>query len=132
MMRINMANTKAVSNEQIIAALISCGTVKEAAAAAGTTPRTIYDRMRDKDFEADYMRAKSDLIRGAVFNINNKLSDAINTIADLMQDKEVAPAVRLQAAQTILINAEKFAKRLSYDERQATLKENPFDDIFNF
>lgn len=49
-----------------------------------------------------------------------------------MQNKEVAPAVRLQAAQTILINAEKFAKRLSYDERQATLKENPFDDIFNF
>ena len=128
----NMANLKAVSNEEIIAALIQHGTVKEAAAAAGTTPRTIYDRMRDKDFEADYMRAKSDLIRGAVFNINNKLSDAINTIADLMQDKEVTPAVRLQAAQTILINAEKFAKRLSYDERQATLKENPFDDIFNF
>lgn len=70
----NMANLKAVSNEEIIAALIQHGTVKEAAAAAGTTPRTIYDRMRDKDFEADYMRAKSDLIRGAVFNINNKLS----------------------------------------------------------
>ena len=127
-----MANTKAVSNEQIIAALIQHGTVKEAAQAAGTTPRTIYDRMRDNTFMADYKRAQSDIIRGAVFNINNKLSAAIDCISDLMQDKDIAPAVRLQAAQTILVNAEKFTKRLSGEEYQANIKENPLDDIFSF
>ena len=45
-------NTKAVSNEEIIAALLQHGTVKDAAAAAGTTPRTIYDRMNDREFRA--------------------------------------------------------------------------------
>ena len=34
-------NTKTVSNEEIIAALLQHGTMKDAAAAAGTTPRTL-------------------------------------------------------------------------------------------
>lgn len=126
-----MGNTKAVSNEEIIAALIQHGTVKEAAKAAGTTPRTIYDRMREKDFSVEYMRAKSDIIRKAVFTIDEKLSEAINTISDLMQDKETPPAIRLQAAQTILNNAEKFSSRLAVSEKQAIDKENPLN-IFDF
>ena len=119
---------KKVCNEAIISALLQHGTVKDAATAAGTTPRTVYDRMRDADFQADYMRAKSDIIRGAVFSINAKLSEAIQCIADIMQDKDVNPATRLQAAQTILQTADKFAKRLQSEERQATITENPLDD----
>lgn len=123
---------KDINNEKIIAALIQHGTVTEAAQAAGVSPRTVYDRMRDKEFIADYMRAKSDIIRGAVFSINSKLSDAINCIADLMQDKDVAPAVRLQSAQTILNYAGKFISRLNMEEHEATITENPQDDLFSF
>ena len=127
-----MANTKAVSNEEIIAALIQHGTVKEAAKAAGTTPRTIYDRMKEKAFSVEYMQAKSDIIRKAVFSIDQKLSAAIDAITDLMQDKNTPPAVRLQAAQTILNNAEKFASRLDISERKAIEKESPLNSIFDF
>lgn len=112
-------NTKAVSNEEIIAALLQHGTVKEAAAAAGVAPRTIYDRMNDREFRAEYMEAKNDIIRKAVFSINEKLSAAIDAIVDIMNDKEVNPAVRLQAAQTIINNAGKFADRLTKDEYQS-------------
>lgn len=112
-------NTKAVSNEKIIAALLQHGTVKDAAAAAGTTPRTIYDRMNDREFRAEYMEAKNDIIRKAVFTINEKLSAAIDTVADIMTDKDNNPAIRLQAAQTILNNAGKFAERLTHDEYQS-------------
>lgn len=114
-----MANTKAVSNEEIIAALLQHGTIKDAAAAAGTTPRTIYDRMNDREFRAEYMEAKNDIIRKAVFTINEKLSAAIDTIADIMTDADNNPAIRLQAAQTILTNAGKFAERLTHDEYQS-------------
>ena len=58
--------------------------------------------MGKKDFKAAYTAAKSDIIRGAVLNINTKLIEAINTISELMTDKEVNPAIRLQAAQTSL------------------------------
>jgi len=122
-------NTKAVSNEEIIAALLQHGTVKDAAAAAGTTPRTIYDRMNDREFRAEYMEAKNDIIRKAVFTINEKLSAAIDTVADIMTDKDNNPAIRLQAAQTILNNAGKFAERLTHDEYQSR---NESKDPFSF
>ena len=124
-------NTKAVSNEEIIAALLQHGTIREAAEAAGTTPRTIYDRMKDREFRADYMEAKNDIIRKAVYSINAKLSEAIDAVADIMNDADTNPAVRLQAAQTIINNAAKFAERLTKDERQSRLEAvSPFSPDF--
>lgn len=63
-----------------------------------------------------YRAAKADLIRAAVFNLNNQLQEAVNTVAEIMADKENNPAIRLQAAQTILNNAGKFSQRLQIDE----------------
>ena len=59
------------------------------------------------------------MIRAAVFSINNQLQAAIDTTAEIMADKENNPAIRLQAAQTILNNAGKFAERLQTDESRA-------------
>lgn len=126
-------NSKAISNEEIIAALLQSGTVKDAAAAAGVTPRTVYSRMEDREFKAAYKAAKADIIRQAVYSINGKLSDAIEAVADIMTDKENNAAVRLQAAQTILNNAGKFAERLAKEERDVEAERKPpidFSDIF--
>ena len=111
-----MAKAKATSDEQIIAALLANGTIKAAAAAVGISERTLYDRMNEGEFQALYKAAKADLIRAAVFNINNQLQKAIDTVIDVMEDKDNNAAVRLQAAQTILNNAGKFSERLQGDE----------------
>ncbi len=111
-----MAKNKAVSDEELVAALIQHGTIKEAAAAAGTAPRTFYDRMKDPAFRALYTEAKTDILREAVFSINGKLSEAVDTVAAIMSDTGNNPAVRLQAAQTIINNAAKFSERLVKDE----------------
>ena len=122
-----MGNTKTVSNEQIIAALIQHGTIKAAAEAAGTAPRTIYDRMREKDFRAEYEDAKTDIIRKAVISMNEKLSADIDTVCDIMTDEGANVAVRLQAAQTIINNAGKFADRLSRQEERSRDIRDPFN-----
>ena len=109
-------NKKAVSDEEIIAAILQHGTLKEAAQAAGISTRAIYDRMKNRAFRSLYMAAKNDIIRRAVFSINEKLSDAIDAVSEIMKDKNNNPAIRLQAAQTILNNAGKFAERLTKDE----------------
>lgn len=115
-----MARTKTVSDEQIIAALLSNGTIKAAAAAVGVSERSIYDRMNEGEFVALYKSAKADLIRGAVVNLNNQIQAAIDTVVEVMTDKENNCAVRLQAAQTILNNAGKFAQRLQGEEQSVT------------
>ena len=110
-------NAKGVSDEQIIAALLSNGTIKEAAAAAGLSQRALYDRMNTGDFQCLYKAAKADIIRAAVVSLNGKLQEAINIVAEIMADKENNPATRLQAAQTILNTAAKFTQRLATEEQ---------------
>lgn len=109
-----------ITDEQIIVALMNHGTIKAAAAAVNLSERTIYDRMSGGEFQALYKAAKADLIRAAVFSINGQLQEAVNTVAEIMADKENNPAVRLQAAQTILNTACKFTQRLAIDEHSAT------------
>lgn len=111
-----MAKQKAISDEQIIAALLNNGTIKAAAAAVGISDRSLYDRMNDGEFIALYKAAKADLIRGAVININSQIQSAVQTVVDVMNDKDNNPAIRLQAAQTILNNAGKFSQRLAIEE----------------
>ena len=124
--------SKTASNdEQIIAALLQHGTIKEAAAAADTTPRTIYNRMNNREFRAQYEAAKNDILRTAYITINAKLTAAIEAVAEIMQNPENNAAVRLQAAQTIITNAAKFSERLHADEYQARQEgKSPFDFDF--
>lgn len=109
----------AVSDEQIVAALMTNGTQRAAAAAVGIDERTIYNRMNDGAFQAVYKSAKADLIRGTVSNLNMQIQAAIETVVDVMTNKENNAAVRLQAAQTILNNASKFSDRLQNSETLA-------------
>ena len=114
-----MSKKSTVSDEVIISALMQNGTIREAASAAGIAERTIYDRMKDREFRSEYMAAKTDIVRAAVFTINGKLSEAVETVAEIMHDPNTNNAVRLQAAQTIINNAAKFAQRLQREEYES-------------
>lgn len=111
---------KAISDEEIIAALLQSATLKEAAALAGISPRSLYDRMNREDFIAAYQRAKAEHLRAALLSLNGKVEEAIATIAGIMQDEKTNPATRLQAAQTILNHAGRISKQLSQEETEAT------------
>ena len=117
---------KAISDEQIIAALLDHGTIKAAAGAVGISERALYDRMSKGEFQALYKAAKADLVRAAVLNINRQLQAAIDTVVEVMQDPDNNAAVRLQAAQTILNNAGKFAQRLQVDETSVIMQQESY------
>ena len=80
--------------------------------------RAIYDRMGESEFRAQYRAAKAEILRGAVVSIRSRIAEAIDTTAAIMQDENNNPAVRLQAAQTILNSAGKFLERLDTADRQ--------------
>lgn len=111
-----MSKTKAISDEQVIAALIEHGTIKAAAAAVGLSERAVYERMSGGDFQALYKSARADILRSAVKHMNSQLQASIDTVAEIMQDTNNNPAVRLQAAQTIMTHAAKFSQRLQAAE----------------
>lgn len=109
--------TQAVSDEEIVSALLSSGTVKEASVVAGLPVRTMYDRMSTRDFQIMYREARAEIIRSAVYNLTAHITEAVDTIAEIMADPTNNPAVRMQAAQTLLSNAERFTARLTAEER---------------
>ena len=125
---------KTISDEVIISALISNGTIKAAAIAIGLTERTIYDRMSSGDFKALYKSAKADVVRKAIFELNNQIGAAVETVVSIMNDEKINSAIRLQAAQTILRNANKFSERLSSDENSISEQKenNAINSLFEF
>ncbi len=129
-----MASKKntAVSDEQIIAALMSQSTVTEAGAAVGLSPRAMYDRMSDGEFKALYRAAKADIVKAATAALNSKVQQAIDTMTEIMENENISPAIRLQAAQAILNHAGKFAERLDVAEGMvlSQIASNNFD-VFN-
>lgn len=106
-------NETAVSDEQIIAALIANSSIQAAAEACGISARAIYDRMGYRDFKAMYSAARADIIRAAVVDMNSRLSEATETIFSIMHDTGNPPATRLAAARVMLDNAAKFMDRLA-------------------
>ena len=119
-----------ISDEEIIAALISTGTIREAARTAGISERALYERMKSGDFQALYKSAKADTIRAAVNALNGRIQAAIDTIAEIMEARDVNPATRLQAAQTILNHAGRFADRLQEAEAR-TIQQQEQNEFFN-
>lgn len=117
-----------VCYEKVIAALILHGTEKEAAEAAGITQGKMRELMKERSFISDYTAAKNDIVRKAVLTMNEKASDAVNVVAEIMNDQSNPAPLRLSAAQTIINNAGKFADRLSKEEeRRAAQARSPYD-----
>lgn len=116
----------AASNETIIAALLQYPTFKEAAQATGISTRTIYEKLQNGEFRAQYREARAEIIRAAVAKTNGKLSAAIDTITEIMLDKETPVRFRLQAAQTIIDRAGKLSERLERIDQMCAEDRNPF------
>ena len=119
-------NQTAVSDEEIIAALLQSGSIAQAAELTGISARSIYDRMGTRDFRAAYSAAKSDIVRAAVLTMNRSLSAAVEVVTSIMNDDSNNAGTRLQAAKMIIENAAKFSDRLSEaDNLTANLADPP-------
>lgn len=122
----NKKNQTAVSDEEIIAALLQSGSIAQAAELTGISARSIYDRMGTRDFRAAYNAAKSDIVRAAVLTMNRSLSAAVEVVTGIMNDDSNNAGTRLQAAKMIIENAAKFSDRLSEaDNLTANLADPP-------
>lgn len=67
-------------------------------------------------------------MRQATQALNSRIAGAVDTIAEIMQDVDANPAIRLQAAQTILSQAAKFSERLdAVDTKAEEMRRGLFD-----
>lgn len=113
-------SNKAISDEQIITALMSCNSMTETAEALGLSRSALYDRLKDDNLKLMYNEAKAELLRNAVNNANSGLQDALNTVKEIINDKTINPETRLKACDKLIDYAKDFTARL--DGMESTIK----------
>lgn len=114
---------KRLTDEEIIAALIDSGSIKGAAASLECTARTLYERMKKDEFRALYTQAKAEIIRTATAKLQGNLGGAIDTLAEIMNDKEAAKQTRANCAVSILQYGARFTETNDLLERLERLEE---------
>lgn len=86
-------------------AMISSGTIAEAANAAGISQATLYRWRQEPEFQAIVNRVKSEALSNASNRLAALSTDAVSTLKDIADDKLTPPAQRVSAARTILETA---------------------------
>lgn len=98
------------SDEGIICALVSCGSVKAAAKECGVSELTIYRRLKDDDFCQKLDAVRDDALHEAAARLSGNLSDAVKVLTNIMTDEQTAPQTRANCAQILLSYGLRFAE----------------------
>ncbi len=119
-----------LNDEKILAALIACGSVRTAAKIADVSETTIRNRLNDDAFRERYETAKNDLLSEACDSISARLTLAVDTLCEVLQNTENAATVRVSAADSLLrhglryIETANILARIEALEELKTQKEN--------
>jgi hypothetical protein len=105
--------------EKAIGALLSHQTIDEAAQAASINRATVFRWLQQKEFHAAYMQARRESVKHAIARLQNRTSEAVEVLAEIMSDITNAPSARVSAAKTIIdysikaVEVEDLAERLA-------------------
>jgi len=110
------------NDEKIIAALIAEKTIPAAAAAAGVHESTIFRRLADDSFRAEYERRRRATLDNACRTLQSALTDAVDVLTSIMQDAENSPQSRITAARSVLEYGVKLTELTDLAARVAALE----------
>ena len=92
------------TDEQIIAAILSSTTNKQAAQKCELSETQFYKRIRADRFKQKLDQVKGELLANATTAMQNGMSEAAQTMLEIMQNESIAPQIRLNAADSIIRN----------------------------
>ena len=114
-------------DERIISALLSNGSNKAAAIACGLSEKQLYRRMDSPTFKVKLAEARARLVDIAVTALEGRMAQAVDTMTEIMGDKEAPPQTRLNAADAVLRNSLKLTERRDILERLDTIEKQMRD-----
>ena len=78
-----------ITDEQILAAVLTSATNEEAAKALGFTTRHLYTRMKSDGFQKLYHDAQEDIYKSALDLVTANLCNAVSTITSVMNNSSL-------------------------------------------
>ena len=95
----------------------------EAAKVAGIAESTLRSYMQDSEFVDRYKQAFRDMVRDATRQAQQLLEPALSTLQTVMEDEEINPAARVNAAKIALDYAVRLTDQNDLAERLTALEE---------
>ena len=115
-----MSRTKVVSDEAVIAALLSTPTLDAAAQQCGLSVRQLYNRRQNPDFVRKLREAQGDALEGAVRYLQHSTATAASTLVEICENGQEQN--RLTAARTLLDQAAKLTEVVDFSRRLEALE----------
>lgn len=96
---------KRIPNERIIAALLTTNSVKDAAKSARCSQTVIFERLKDDQFQKEMHAAQADLMHESLGKLSQLSVNAVQTLADIMNDPSATDTSKINIAKIILDKA---------------------------
>lgn len=116
-----------MTDEKLIAALLSAPTIRDAAKAAGVSESTVYSKLREYGFRKQLNEQRALILEDVRTALQAHLTNAVRVMGEILNDKKAPPQTRLNAAQGIIKSALKLAEAIEHD----TERTQSFADAFN-
>lgn len=116
-----------MTDEKLIAALLSAPTIRDAAKAADVSESLMYSRLKEYSFRKQLNEQRALILEDVRTALQAHLTNAVRVMGEICNDKKAPPQTRLNAAQSILKSALKLAEVIELD----TAKTQSFADAFD-
>lgn len=111
------------NEERALSALLTSKTKLEAAEKAGITDRTMRRYFENPEFCQRYREAFAGVVQDATHRAQQLLEPALSTLQTVMEDEEINPAARVNAAKIALDYAVRLTDQNDLAERLTALEE---------
>lgn len=107
-----MPKGKIYSDESLLTALQTHGTVQAAAESVGCSKRLIYSRMQDAGFRARLTAYRAERVRNTAALLDHASMQAVQCLLSILNDPDATPPDRIKAATAILEQSPRYEERL--------------------
>jgi hypothetical protein len=105
-----------------IAALLTSATQIEAAQLTGIKARTLQRWLKEPAFAGELKKQEGEALAAVTRQLVVMASASLETIRQVLTDGQVAPGVRLRAAEAVLANLLKIRELVDLEDRVTTLE----------
>ncbi len=123
------AKDPTVEDPELIAALLSSRTIREASVSAGVSEATVYRRLRDGAFRKELKEQRLRVYSHALQRLQVAAEGAVDVLEDVMRDARAPLSARIKCAVHVLERADKGPQPEWVDRRLQTASESMLEDL---
>ena len=91
-----------VTDNQLISAILTCPTIRDASASVGLSEQSVYSRMRKPEFRQRLQIERDNKFQAISSKIEDANFKALDTLLKILDDESVSAGIKVRASQTLL------------------------------